>query len=379
MNEWGLVQTLNAAAVFFLCAFSLFLLTQKKGKRSSNRILAFFLLALALSTLNSPLSHDKRLVSFFLPLFLVVNSVDFLMGPLLYLYVRSVVFRDFAWERDDVLHAIPFLIYLLFLTINLIAAPATFKDLLLYRKSFFRTSAMSFFTALVAGQLLSYVGASCLVLRSYRARIKNSFSSLEKINLSWLGSIIGGSGLMWLVLSADGVQAVSMRSGRHSLVLSAINVFISLGMANVIVFRGLKQPEIFSGLEEKPKYEKSTLTDEEADRLLSSFLSYMEAKKPYLVSGLSIGGLAREMAVPVRYLSQVINSRLKKSFFDCINGYRVEEARRLLAEPHGNAMSILQVAFEAGFNSKAAFNRAFKKHAGRAPKEFRGEAGPKAG
>jgi AraC-like DNA-binding protein len=375
MSTWSLIDTINGISVFFLCFFSLFLFSHKRGKPSSNRTLAFFLLTMALSTLNFPLSHDKRLVAYFLPIFLFINSFDFLLGPLLYLYVKSVAYRDFAWERNQALHAMPFFIYLLFFIINLLVVPSSFQDIMLYRKSFFRSFGMDFFTILISGQLLAYVGASFLVLRSYRARIKSSFSSLEKINLSWLYSIIGGCGLIWLISAVNNMQAIGMRGGRHSLVLSVTNMFITFGIANVIIFKGLKQPEIFSGIEEKPKYEKSPLTDEEANRLLDLLKNHLETQKPHLVPGLSISGLARQMAVPARNLSQVINSRMGQNFVDFINSYRIEEAKRLLSGSGACEKTILEIAYDSGFNSKSVFNKAFKKHAGIPPVEFRRKAG----
>jgi len=375
MGSWSLIETVNAISVFFLCFFSLFLFTHKKGKPSSNRILALFLLAMSLSTLNFPLSHDKRLVSYALPILLFMNSFDFLLGPLLYFYVRSVAYRDFSWRKNQALHSIPFVAYLLFLVVNLVAAPSSFQDIVFYRKSFFRNSGMTFFTILISGQLLAYLGASFLVLKMYRSRIKSSFSSLEKINLSWLFSIIGGCGLIWLITALNNMRAVGMRGGRHSLVLSVVNMFITFGIANVIIFRGLKQPELFSGIEEKPKYEKSPLTDEEADRLLGSLKNHLEVQKPHLVPGLSISGLARQMAVPARHLSQVINSQLGQNFVDFINFYRIEEAKRLLSESGASGRTILEIAYDSGFNSKSVFNKAFKKHAGMPPVEFRRKAG----
>jgi AraC-like DNA-binding protein len=66
-----------------------------------------------------------------------------------------------------------------------------------------------------------------------------------------------------------------------------------------------------------------------------------------------------------------LNERLKKSFYDFVNGYRVEEARRILRDPRRGDQKILTIAFDSGFASKAAFNRVFKRHTGMTPSEYK--------
>ena len=67
----------------------------------------------------------------------------------------------------------------------------------------------------------------------------------------------------------------------------------------------------------------------------------------------------------------VINTELSMNFFAFINEYRVKEARKLIENPERKDHTLLAIAFEAGFQSKASFNAAFKKHTGMAPGEYR--------
>ena len=80
-------------------------------------------------------------------------------------------------------------------------------------------------------------------------------------------------------------------------------------------------------------------------------------------SDLSLPALARRLEIPAHHLSQVINEGLGRSFSDLINGYRVDEAKRLLISEEHRAQSVLEIALAVGFNSQAAFYRAFKKFA----------------
>jgi len=97
----------------------------------------------------------------------------------------------------------------------------------------------------------------------------------------------------------------------------------------------------------------------------------MEEKKVYRSEGLSLKTLSRQLSLPERHLSQLINDKLNKSFFDLVNYYRVEEAKQMLLEEEEEKRNILDIAFEVGFNTKSAFNRAFKKHTNMAPSQFR--------
>ncbi len=95
----------------------------------------------------------------------------------------------------------------------------------------------------------------------------------------------------------------------------------------------------------------------------------LEHEKVYLMEDLTISGLAHELGVEPHQLSRFLNLRLKTTFTDMINAFRVREAKGLLAE--SPETTILDIAFSSGFNSKASFNRVFKKVTGMTPSEYR--------
>ncbi len=97
----------------------------------------------------------------------------------------------------------------------------------------------------------------------------------------------------------------------------------------------------------------------------------LEEDKIYRDDSLSITALARQMKLPRHCLSLLINEELHKSFFDLINHYRVEEAKERLVSEEGRQRNILDIAFDVGFNTKSAFNRAFKKHTRMTPSQYR--------
>lgn len=96
----------------------------------------------------------------------------------------------------------------------------------------------------------------------------------------------------------------------------------------------------------------------------------MDTEKPYLEPELSLADLSRRMHTNPVLLSQVINTGAGKNFNDFVNEYRVNEFKQRVREPTNGHLSFLGIALDCGFNSKATFNRAFKKCMGLSPKAY---------
>ena len=97
----------------------------------------------------------------------------------------------------------------------------------------------------------------------------------------------------------------------------------------------------------------------------------METETPFTDPSLSLRSLSEKTGIPIRYLSEILNQRLNQSFSDFVNQYRVEEVKRKLQDGEDAKYTVLSIAYEAGFNSKSAFNAAFKKHMRMTPSQYR--------
>src|SRR6185369_16865270 len=115
------------------------------------------------------------------------------------------------------------------------------------------------------------------------------------------------------------------------------------------------------------KKQPETKIDEIAARILRT----MEQDKLYQEADLTLQNLADRIQLPSYQVSQAINDGMNKNFYDLVNSYRVEEAKRLLLDAKNKDFTILSVGFEAGFNSKTTFNTVFKKFTGLTPTEYR--------
>lgn len=123
--------------------------------------------------------------------------------------------------------------------------------------------------------------------------------------------------------------------------------------------------------ENKKKYEKSALSDDYGDAILQKLQTYLAEQKPYLENDLTLPKLAQRLSVSPHHLSQVLNDRLNQSFFDWLATYRVEEAKKLLADTALSHLKIDEIAERVGYNSTSAFHTAFKRITGKTPAQFR--------
>jgi AraC-like DNA-binding protein len=121
------------------------------------------------------------------------------------------------------------------------------------------------------------------------------------------------------------------------------------------------------------KYQRSHLGKDQAQDLLKKLIFLMEHEQPYLDAGLSLAALATQLNVNTAYLSQVINEMFARTFNDFINDFRVEAVKKALAKKECDKYSILEIALDAGFNSKSVFNRVFKQQTGITPKKYRAQ------
>jgi AraC-like DNA-binding protein len=104
---------------------------------------------------------------------------------------------------------------------------------------------------------------------------------------------------------------------------------------------------------------------------MNSLETLMQEQRLYLDAAINIDGLATMVGSNRHHLSQVLNERLKKSFYDYINHFRIEEAKVLLADPGRSKHKIASIAYDAGFNSLSTFNDVFRKSTGLTPSQFR--------
>lgn len=292
-----------------------------------------------------------------------IQAIFSLFAPLIFGYVRALTQSSFVLHWKETFHLFPFCIIVIFSS-----AFTLFPVILSWAQ---RLNLLLPFLLMI--QMTVYLSLSLRLLQEHKRYIETNFSVKEKINLRWLYFLLIGQIIIWPV--AFLTEILGGDSRQWDLVWLLIAVFIyAMG------YFGLRQPVIFSGryaeLVEsgsliRKKYEKSVLSSEEAEQISQRLQDLMAAKKLYLNGDLSLPDLAQKLVVSTHHLSQILNEKMGKSFFEYINGLRVEEAKRLLKEEKMNHLSIAGIAQEAGFNSLSAFNIIFKRYTGHTPSFYR--------
>jgi AraC-like DNA-binding protein len=358
----------------FLLAF--YLLNQKTKRRQSNVILAAFLITKGISELEGVLRFFRELRVFLYNscphLFYIPTSFNFLYMPLLFFYILSMTQDDFKFKKRYLIHGGLFLLSCIYITFQyLLHSP----DLLRQGMSdgyLFHITESHIFNVSGDIQFFVYAIISLHVLHSYHKRLKDSYSTIHHIDLSWLRFVLYGfivwrslgvlQNLLWLLINNDCL-----------ILLYIASLIVFLFFVSVMVFRGLKQPQIFlgKGINSIGKYDKAILPKDVREKYKQKLIHYMESYKPYIDSELTLRTLSEMMSIPQRHLSHVLNESLKQNFFDFINRYRVDEVKKLLKEPKYQHYTVLAVAFEAGFSSKSSFNLVFKKYTKMTPSQYR--------
>lgn len=162
-------------------------------------------------------------------------------------------------------------------------------------------------------------------------------------------------------------------------VLEILNIIFLLVLSYLIGYAiitmpvGVHHTKKKIGVTDFKKYDKSSLSKEKAIEIAEKLNTLCKNEKIYLDPKISLKEAGKRIDVPPHHVSETLNRLLGQSFSDYMNNYRVEEFKRLLIEPDYRNYSILGLAFEAGFNSKAAFNASFKKFTNTTPSQYKAE------
>jgi AraC-like DNA-binding protein len=357
LNLLGAVQALLLAVA---------LVSIKGGHKTANRLLAAFALIIAV-LISGHILISTHYVELFPHLSRVNHPFDFLVAPLFYLYIRTLLTRN-PLSKRDLLHFAPFALCVLYLI------PYYLKSREYKLANYFSYQyAQWYYVRSALTLLLAVVYLTCIVfmLVKFIRKIKKESSPAERAILFQARFMVFT--FLALLLIAILRYLFDLRFPGY---MRYTNLILPLG-ATIFVYtmayfglRKLEWPEMGTA-EPAKKYERSTLTPERSERYLKKLLQMMETEKPYTDGDLTIQKLAEKLMVSPQHLSQTINERLNQTFSEFINIYRVEEAKRLLLHAKKKHYSILAIAEEVGFNSKSSFNAVFKKHTSSTPSEFR--------
>lgn len=196
------------------------------------------------------------------------------------------------------------------------------------------------------------------------AALKNVLSDERAVALNWVriwaGTTLALNLALIVVSLASNTGAASVESvtaGGAALIAAQILYVAYKGLRSGAIVK-VEAPAEPAAVEPPPR--------------LDAFEAHMASKKPYLKPDLTITALADQLGWQREEVTRAVRAH-DANFFDCINRYRVEEAKRLISDPSNAGVTLLSLGYDAGFGSKSAFNAAFRRHLGVSPSEFRTE------
>ncbi len=359
---------------FLFISFALFLFYNRKGRRLSNFLLGGFFAAMGLNVIDGYLLF--RGIYDLTPHFAFwLNGLPALFGPLLYFYTKSVLYKDFRLTWNHWWHAGLFLVIFLLFFFVYHVHPLDHKSFFLNKSRTYNGSEILIGNVVLIAQVGLYLFYSFKAIRQYKLAAESRFSNVNQNQISWLRfNLLGYSGIYFFILLYSAAR-FTIWEGVLTLTGAMTFSFFLLVFIMAVLYRALSQSDVFAELKESDsqmkKYAYSNLSDSEKQNHFRQLMDLMENQKPWLNPKLTIGELSTKMNISAKTLSQVINEITGSSFFDFVNRRRIAAAQYLLLNPSDDKMTISEIMYEVGFNSKSSFNSAFKKYTSLTPSEFK--------
>jgi len=351
------INIIHTLVIWQSLLFAVILFTPKYNKKRENKFLALLLLTLGIHFSYNILLTNQLFLDI-LPKYSC--SYGFLYGPLLFLYVKFHFRKDLNFKPLYFLHFVPFVGIIFFTAID------------------FRICNSTVFLVLLLVMLIYGLLAFAEVMH-YKKVILQVSSSSNNSETKWVRTIL----LLQIVIIILNFLHLQLNEIAFFNIRFTFEPIVQLGilvLVNIIIYQGLKNPHFFQKISEtdiviakinQSKEKINKLNIEELKPLAIELEEYISQYKPYLNPELNIDTLAEALKFRPKTLSQTINQVIGSNFSEFINSYRIEEAKLLLQNNKDKNLTIMEVMYNVGFNSRSVFNTAFKNKTGVTPSQYK--------
>ena len=353
LSVFDTIYLLGSAQGFFIA-----LLLYRR--QVSNRPASYYLLTILLlvsTLLLAKLSFQSEWVLKYAEIILLPDVILFAIGPCIWLFTRHLLLLPVLDRRQWLLHASPAIFYLTVVCTIL-------GQHLGQHWHFLSTEEVIFGFYLIEGA--GIISLATYFLKSLRLLRNAQLQSLETTVVPAAARFLPVFFKFGLFLTAIWTCSFVFHVINFDPKYLAYQVFWLLLAAYVywLAYRVLLGSEIF----DLPQIDPAPAPVDES--LVHQVQTFIEQHQPFLEPSLKLGDLANQLNIPRHELSRIINHGFGKTFFDLINTYRIRTFIELRKHSPESEKSILELAYEVGFNSKSAFNRAFRKIKGSSPSQF---------
>ncbi|MEM6646540.1 MAG: helix-turn-helix transcriptional regulator [Bacteroidota bacterium] len=314
--------------------------------------------------------HSLSLLEVPLPLGVggTVGALWFMVGPLFYGYVRFLLPGRDRWEPEDAIHVVPFL-YQLVMVAWFFRLTAEAQADVAQAMAWIRSEYLVLFLLQSAVYAVATVGLVRRYARQYRMEAAGAVAvHLDVIQRALLIFVI------YVAITGINTAQLFVTGGYWQWLDNIVPLMLSV-MAWMLSYMLLRHPAlVLPELAWPAPVATPAAPTPELIAHANSLRHVMTEQRLYLNPDLRLGDLATALGLSERMLSQVLSEAMRQSFYDVVNHYRVAAVRQRLADSRSAHLTLLAVAMECGFSSKASFNRVFKKQTGLTPSVYRAHA-----
>ena len=347
-----LVNIIHVLIIWQSLLFALVLISPKYKNKKSNTFLSLILLTLCLHFIYNILYTNGYFLDF-LPAYSC--SYGFLYGPLAFLYIRFQLLKDARFKPIDWLHFLSFMGVLAFTSVG-IPVCGVMENLVLPMMLIY--SLFAYWSIIKYQNTLPYVSS-----KHHGAQIK----SLKLMIFMMLAIVV----LNMIQMQRSTIEVGTITISMEVVVQVGILIFV-----NLIIYQGMKSPHLFQQITTSDiQIDKvNTLSADEKgalEALAEQIEDAMKTHQLYLNPDLNIDTLATFVDASPKAVSQAINQVKGNNFSSYVNYHRIEEAKAQLKDKQHPNLTIKEVMYDVGFNSRSVFNTVFKKQTGFTPSEYK--------
>jgi AraC-like DNA-binding protein len=359
-----------------LSAFLSLVLFSKREKSVSDYLLASWFFFSGAALFSFTLVYTQQYLTY--PSLTVFGmTLPLASCPILFLYTKYQIHPIFSFDKRDLLHFTPLIIVSLIFSSFYFHPYETRINILENREAGLEVQSLIKLSAIYLSGLV-YIPLTFIKLIKYKRNLNNEFSNIERINFNWLLYLIIGLGVIWIVILFIKDDRFIFGSASVFIIWSGFFGINQVNVFNQNVTRTIENlntdADMSSGISKSAaittKYQNSALDENAVSLIYNELMALLDEKKTYSNPDLRLSDLANMLNVHPNHLSQVINFVTNKSFYDLINERRIKEFLYRVTLPENKKYTLLTLAFECGFNSKASFNRNFKKFVGKSPSDY---------
>lgn len=358
-----------------LCGIYITILHKSKNKTLSHHILAWFFVVLILVILDS-YAFIHKINTLSIITFLPASSSKLLLGSLLFIYIKSLFYDDKIIIRKFWKVFIPLFLFLIFYSVPTLIALISKQNFLGYID--IKNNHNQLIRIILDIAFFVYLALCFNSFFKLKKIMKCTYSSISHNNFIWIRYLLIAA---IVIISIDFIFVLSQVIFNAFALARTQNIIMLLLVISIIyaAYFGLKQSKVlvpyflleYENIDKSKKQSTDNNSITEFKTLEQKLKSIIVERKPYLDTELTLGKLAELTAISDKKLSALLNQHMNISFYDFVNGYRINAFKDVIKSDMYNKYTIETIAYQCGFKSKASFYRIFKTKMKMSPSEYK--------